>query len=54
VAGDEDAYRYLAESIRKFPAPERFAGMMAKAGLERVQIRRLSGGIANLYSAWRL
>jgi len=54
VAGDEAAYRYLAESIRKFPPPERFAALIAAAGLERVQIRRLSGGIATLYSAWRL
>ncbi|MFO1189749.1 MAG: class I SAM-dependent methyltransferase [Alphaproteobacteria bacterium] len=54
VASDEEAYRYLAESIRKFPAPERFAALMTGAGLERVRIRRLSGGIATLYSAWRL
>jgi demethylmenaquinone methyltransferase/2-methoxy-6-polyprenyl-1,4-benzoquinol methylase len=54
VAGDEDAYRYLAESIRRFPAPDQFAALIAQAGLGRVEIRRLSGGIANLYSAWRL
>jgi len=54
VADDEEAYRYLAESIRKFPAPDRFAALMTGAGLERVRIRRLSGGIATLYSAWRL
>ena len=54
VAGDEQSYRYLAESIRRFPPPERFAAMIAEAGLERPRIRLLSGGIAAMHSAWRL
>lgn len=54
VAGDEDSYRYLAESIRRFPPPQQFAGMIAGAGLERVAVRLLSGGIAALHSAWRI
>lgn len=54
VAGDADSYRYLAESIRRFPAPDRFTAMIAEAGLERASHQRLSGGIAVLYSAWRL
>src|SRR5262245_18735937 len=32
VTNDEEAYRYLVESIRKFPRPERFAEMMRDAG----------------------
>ena len=32
VAGDEDSYRYLAESIRTFPDQETLAGMMRDAG----------------------
>jgi demethylmenaquinone methyltransferase / 2-methoxy-6-polyprenyl-1,4-benzoquinol methylase len=54
VAGDEDAYRYLVESIRRFPDQERFAGMLRAAGFERVQYRNLTGGIAALHSSWRL
>lgn len=54
VADDADAYRYLAESIRRFPDQETFSGMIAAAGLERVKCRNLSGGIAAIHSAWRL
>jgi demethylmenaquinone methyltransferase / 2-methoxy-6-polyprenyl-1,4-benzoquinol methylase len=54
VAGDRAAYVYLVESIRRFPSQESFAGMLTAAGLERVRVRNLSGGIAALHSAWRL
>ncbi len=54
VAGDAEAYRYLAESIRRFPSQEAFARMIAEAGLARVRYRNLSGGIAALHSAWRI
>jgi demethylmenaquinone methyltransferase/2-methoxy-6-polyprenyl-1,4-benzoquinol methylase len=54
VAGDADSYRYLAESIRRFPAPDQFARMIAEADLGQVKIRTLSGGIAAMHSAWRI
>jgi demethylmenaquinone methyltransferase / 2-methoxy-6-polyprenyl-1,4-benzoquinol methylase len=54
VAGDADSYRYLAESIRTFPRQEQLAGMLRDAGLARVKIRNLSGGIAAIHSGWRL
>ena len=54
VAGDAAAYRYLAESIRRFPAQEAFAALIADAGLEQVKVRNLSGGIAAIHSAWRI
>jgi demethylmenaquinone methyltransferase / 2-methoxy-6-polyprenyl-1,4-benzoquinol methylase len=54
VTGDREAYRYLVESIRRFPAQRELAEMMAAAGLEQVSFRNLSGGIAALHSAWRL
>jgi demethylmenaquinone methyltransferase/2-methoxy-6-polyprenyl-1,4-benzoquinol methylase len=54
VAGDEDSYRYLAESIRTFPDQETLAGMMHEAGLARVKVRNLSAGIAAIHSGWRL
>ncbi|MBF0167800.1 MAG: bifunctional demethylmenaquinone methyltransferase/2-methoxy-6-polyprenyl-1,4-benzoquinol methylase UbiE [Alphaproteobacteria bacterium] len=54
VAGDAQAYQYLAESIRRFPPQEELAGMMEEAGLERARFRNLSGGIAAIHWAWRL
>jgi demethylmenaquinone methyltransferase/2-methoxy-6-polyprenyl-1,4-benzoquinol methylase len=54
VTGDAEAYRYLAESIRRFPRPQVFAGMMRDAGFARVSHRPISGGIVALHSGWRL
>ncbi len=54
VAGDRAAYAYLVESIRRFPPQEELAGMIAAAGLERVRVRNLSGGIVAIHTAWRL
>jgi demethylmenaquinone methyltransferase/2-methoxy-6-polyprenyl-1,4-benzoquinol methylase len=54
VTGDAEAYRYLVESIRRFPRPELFADMMRTAGFGRVSFQRLSGGIVALHSGWRL
>jgi len=54
VADDRAAYQYLVESIRRFPDQATFAGMIERAGLERVRYRNLSAGIAALHSAWRI
>lgn len=54
VAGDEESYRYLVESIRRFPDQESFARLIGRAGFERVAFRNLSGGIAAIHSGWRL
>ena len=54
VAGDADAYRYLVESIRRFPDQERFAAMIGEAGFGRVRYRNLTGGIAAIHAGWRL
>jgi demethylmenaquinone methyltransferase/2-methoxy-6-polyprenyl-1,4-benzoquinol methylase len=54
VANDGEAYRYLAESIRRFPPQAAFARLIERAGLSRVKIRNLCGGIAAMHSAWRL
>jgi demethylmenaquinone methyltransferase/2-methoxy-6-polyprenyl-1,4-benzoquinol methylase len=54
IAGDASSYQYLAESIRMFPKPKEFAKQIADAGLEQVSFDNLSGGIATLYSAWRI
>ena len=54
VTGDAEAYRYLVESIRKFPKPPKFAEMIRTAGLRRVSFERLTGGVVALHSGWRL
>jgi demethylmenaquinone methyltransferase / 2-methoxy-6-polyprenyl-1,4-benzoquinol methylase len=54
VTGDAEAYRYLVESIRRFPRPNAFADMMRAAGFARVSFQRMSGGIVALHSGWRL
>jgi demethylmenaquinone methyltransferase/2-methoxy-6-polyprenyl-1,4-benzoquinol methylase len=54
VAKDRDSYRYLAESIRRFPDQPTLAAMMEAAGLERVAYRNLSGGIVAIHTGWRL
>lgn len=54
AAGDADSYRYLVESIRKFPSQERFADMVREAGFARVGYRNLAGGIAAIHSGWKI
>ena len=54
VTGDAEAYRYLVESIRRFPRPEAFAQMLRAAGFRRVSFQRLTGGVVALHSGWRL
>jgi len=54
VAGDGAAYRYLAESIRRFPPQKEFARMVAAAGFSNVEVRNLSGGIAAMHSGWKV
>jgi len=54
VAGDAEAYRYLVESIRRFPKPADFAAMLRAAGFVRVSHRSMSGGIVALHGGWRL
>jgi demethylmenaquinone methyltransferase/2-methoxy-6-polyprenyl-1,4-benzoquinol methylase len=54
VAGDAEPYRYLVESIRRFPKPQAFAAMLRAAGFARVGFQTMSGGIVTLHSGWRL
>ena len=53
VAGDEESYRYLVESIRTHPDQETLAGMMREAGLEDVRWHNLAGGIVALHIGFR-
>jgi demethylmenaquinone methyltransferase/2-methoxy-6-polyprenyl-1,4-benzoquinol methylase len=54
VVGDADAYRYLVESIRRFPNPLAFAALLREAGFARVSHQVMTGGIVALHSGWRL
>jgi demethylmenaquinone methyltransferase/2-methoxy-6-polyprenyl-1,4-benzoquinol methylase len=54
IAKDRDSYKYLVESIRRFPPPEELAARMGGIGFERVEVRTLSGGIAAIHSGWKL
>ena len=53
IAKDPDSYRYLAESIRRFPDQETLLGMMRDAGLEDCRYENLSGGIVALHKGFR-
>ncbi len=54
IAGDGEPYRYLVESIRKFPNQEKFARMIRDAGFSRVDYTNYTGGIAALHSGWKI
>ncbi len=54
VAGDAEPYRYLVESIRRFPGVDTFSDMIAEAGFQRVSATRHTGGVVAIHSAWKL
>ena len=54
VAGDAESYRYLVESIRRFPSPQALEAMLRAAGFARVSHKLMTGGIVALHSGWRL
>lgn len=54
VAGDRDAYQYLAESIRQFPRPAALAKRIAAAGFTAVTHTPLTGGIVNVHEGMRV
>lgn len=54
IAGNREAYSYLAESIRKFPNQKALAGLMTEAGFRQVKCRNLTGGVAAIHSGWRI
>jgi len=54
VTGDSEPYRYLVESIRKFPNAALFSAMIMDAGFARVKARPMTGGVVALHSGWKL
>jgi demethylmenaquinone methyltransferase/2-methoxy-6-polyprenyl-1,4-benzoquinol methylase len=54
VADDEDSYRYLVESIRRFPRPPRFRAMVGEAGFVRAAAEPMLGGLVTIHSGWKI
>jgi demethylmenaquinone methyltransferase/2-methoxy-6-polyprenyl-1,4-benzoquinol methylase len=54
VARDEDSYRYLVESIRRFPRPEAFRRLVAGAGFVRAAAEPMLGGLVTIHSGWKI
>jgi len=53
VAKDEDSYRYLIESIERFPDMARFARMIEAAGFGNVKAEPILGGLVAIHSGWK-
>ena len=54
VADDEDSYRYLVESIRRFPRPNAFRAMVAEAGFAQAAAEPMLGGLVTIHSGWKI
>jgi demethylmenaquinone methyltransferase/2-methoxy-6-polyprenyl-1,4-benzoquinol methylase len=54
IAGDADSYRYLIESIRRFPPMPEFAAMIRKAGFTRTKVEPILGGLVAIHSGWKI
>lgn len=54
IAGDRASYKYLIESIRRFPKQDAFAREIGAAGFSRVKVANFSGGIAALHTGWAI
>ena len=54
IAHDEASYRYLIESIRRFPPMPEFEAMIRAAGFERTKVETILGGLVAIHSGWRI
>jgi len=54
VADDEESYRYLVESIRRFPRPSVFKRMVGEAGFVRAAAEPMLGGLVTIHSGWKI
>jgi demethylmenaquinone methyltransferase / 2-methoxy-6-polyprenyl-1,4-benzoquinol methylase len=54
LANDADSYRYLVESIRRFPDMPRFEGMIREAGFTQTRVEPLLGGLVAIHSGWKI
>jgi len=54
VTGDAASYRYLVESIRRFPAMASFRAMIGDAGFARTRTDPILGGLVAIHSGWKI
>ena len=54
IAGDADSYRYLIESIRRFPTMPEFEGMIRQAGFVNTRVEPILGGLVAIHSGWKI
>ena len=54
IAGDADSYRYLVESIRRFPPMSEFDRMIRAAGFARTRVEPILGGLVAIHSGWKI
>lgn len=54
IADDEASYKYLVESIQRFPRPEKFKAMVAEAGFVRAAAEAMLGGLVTIHSGWKI
>jgi len=54
VAKDEESYRYLVESIRRFPKMEPFRQMIEEAGFKSTSVEPILGGLVAIHGGWKI
>jgi len=54
IANDEDSYRYLIESIRRFPTMPEFEKMIRAAGFSQTKVEPIMGGLVAIHSGWKI
>ncbi len=54
LAQDEDSYRYLIESIRRFPDMPGFERMIGSAGFVQTHVEPMLGGLVAIHSGWKI
>jgi len=54
ITNDEDSYRYLVESIQRFPKPAAFKAMVGQAGFVRAAAEPMLGGLVTIHSGWKI
>ena len=54
IANDEDSYRYLIESIRRFPDMPKFESMIREAGFVNTRVEPIMGGLVAIHSGWKI
>ncbi len=54
IAQDEDSYRYLAESIRRFPTMPKFEEMILEAAFVNTKVEAIVGGAVAIHSGWKV